>query len=216
MISLVKKDILSSGIRSSFFIAFVLLFVISFLLFPLDDYLPIIGYSLLLFAPLVFFFSIYNYTENDNYKSEILFPIKKSSIVIARYFEYGLITFSCLIIILSVIFFKTILGNEPLFLSQFSLIGVGVGVSLIFGALVLLLIFIFGQKNTKTIGIVSFILTLLPIRLFMEVIKIILSFDNVFEIYMHYELILSFILCALALFGLSCLISIQVFKRKEF
>ena len=207
---------MTSGLKLKYLFVFITIVYILFLLAPLDDYLPMSAYSLLLFAPIVFFFSIYNYTETDNYKSELILPVKRYMIVLSRYVTYLLISILCLFSIILLIYMKYLFGLGELLSYQVNLISVGVGVTLVFGGLVLFFVFLLGQKKMKSIGIVSFVLTLVPIRLYMELSKVLLNLQNVFDIYHHSQVILFFLVFSFLFFCISCLISTVIFKRKEF
>ena len=216
MKALIKKDFMTSGLKLKYLFVFITIVYILFLLAPLDDYLPMAAYSLLLFAPIVFIFSIYNYTETDNYKSELILPVKRYMIVLSRYVTYLLISILCLFSIILLIYMKYLFGLGELLSYQVNLISVGVGVTLVFGGLVLFFVFLLGQKKMKSIGIVSFVLTLVPIRLYMELSKVLLNLQNVFDIYHHSQVILFFLVFSFLFFCISCLISTVIFKRKEF
>lgn len=216
MKELIKKDIMASGIKLSYILVFIGIIYGLFLFMPLDEFLPIASYSLMLFGPLIYFFSIYNYTEHDNYKAELVLPIKRKSIVSARYIEYLSITSLCFLSVILLIKLKEVLGQSKFLDHQMNLIYTGLGVTLIFGSLVLFFVFLLSQKYLKEIGIGSFILTLIPIRAFMEIIKVLSGLENVFDIYNYSKVILSFLLFAGLFYGISCFLSIIIFKRKEF
>ena len=137
-------------------------------------------------------------------------------IVLSRYVTYLLISILCLFSIILLIYMKYLFCLGELLSYQVNLISVGVGVTLVFGGLVLFFVFLLGQKKMKSIGIVSFVLTLVPIRLYMELSKVLLNLQNVFDIYHHSQVILFFLVFSFLFFCISCLISTVIFKRKEF
>ena len=146
MKALIKKDFMTSGLKLKY---------------------------LFVFITIVYILSIYNYTETDNYKSELILPVKRYMIVLSRYVTYLLISILCLFSIILLIYMKYLFGLGELLSYQVNLISVGVGVTLVFGGLVLFFVFLLGQKKMKSIGIVSFVLTLVPIRLYMELSTVI-------------------------------------------
>ena len=66
---------------------------------------------------------------------------------------------------------------------EINLMLLGVGITLLFGSLLIPAIFLFQQDKIKVIGIVSFILTIVPIRFFMIIMKNILDLNNIFDFY---------------------------------
>lgn len=217
MIALMRKDVMTSGVKIKYlFLAIVGIYLL-FLFTPIDDLLiPNVAYILMIFAPIIYFSSIYNYTDADNYKSEMILPIKTYKIVLSRYMTYLFLLTICFISMLGLLFYKSISGEELFQEAIMNVINLGVGVALIFGGLVLLFAFIFGQEKIQTIGITAFILTLVPVRLFMELGAQILSLNNVFDIYNNTKIMSFFLLFSTIFYVCSSGLSIMIFKRKQF
>lgn len=79
MMGLIKKDLMVSGFKLKHMLVFLILITALFFLEITREYIPLISYGFMLFAPIIVFLSISNYMENDDYKTEILFPIKKKN-----------------------------------------------------------------------------------------------------------------------------------------
>lgn len=87
-------------------------------------------------------------------------------------------------------------------------------VGLHFGSIVLGSAFLFGHKHIKTIILASFLLTIVPVRLLMEGIKIIMKLDGTFDAYNYPMLMILFIGGSILLYGLSFGVSLISFNQK--
>lgn len=216
MRGLIQKNLLSSGIKIKHIIfLFAILMAVSFLA-PIDSFIPMIAYSLLIFSPLIVILSVMNQTNNDNYKSEVILPVKKSEILIADYLTYFIVFLICIPIVGVFLYVNYRLGKTQLEAYEINLITVGIGMTILFGGILFPTIILFGQQNLKVISIASFIFTIIPIRIFMEILKHILGLDNVFDIYNYSELITLFIISCMIFYIFSCILSIIIFNKKEF
>ena len=207
MMGLIKKDLIVSGLKLKHILVLLVIIISLFFLEITREYIPIISYSLMLFAPLIFFLSISNYMENDDYKTEILFPIRKRTIVSARFLEYFLISLMCIIFIYVMVYVKQVFDKTQLESNQINLLATGVGMTMMFAV---------GQDRIKEIGIAAFIFTLIPVRLFMEIVKKVLGLTNVFDFYNYTNIILAFIGFSIVFFLISYLVSILIFLKKEY
>lgn len=216
MMGLIKKDLMVSGFKLKHIFVFLIFIIGLFFLEITREYIPLIAYGIMLFAPLIFFLSISNYMENDDYKTEILFPIRKRTIVRARFLEYFIISLICITLIYIMVYAKQVFDKTQLESHQINLLATGIGMTLIYGGLVLCMMFVVGQDRIKEIGIAAFIFTLIPVRLFMEIVKKVLGLTNVFDFYNYTNIILAFIGFSIVFFLISYLVSILIFMKKEY
>ncbi|MGT2948406.1 ABC-2 transporter permease [Streptococcus devriesei] len=214
MKNLFKKDLLSSGMDFQWISIFFLILSIALTVFKLGDYFPVISYLILILAPLMYFLNIFNYTEIDYYKSELFFPIKIYKVVLSRYITYAFITTLSLFYILGISYVRKVVLGESLQEYQVNTISLGVAVALFFASFVLAGSFVLGNKNIKTIGIASFALTLIPIRIFMELCKYFLKLNNVFDVYRYRFLIFLLIITSIVVYIISFFISLIGFPKR--
>lgn len=216
MVGLIRKNLLTSGFRRKhYFIMFLCLIIISFVA-PIDNYIPIIVYSLLTLVPGSVILSIVNQTSADDYKNELILPVKRSQIVLAKYLIYLISLFIILPVIVTFLLVNYKMGRIVFENYEINLMLLGVGITLLFGSLLIPAIFLFQQDKIKVIGIVSFILTIVPIRFFMIIMKNILDLNNIFDVYKYKYIIPIFILVCMCLFAMSGIVSNIIFSKKEF
>lgn len=216
MKGLILKNIYSSGVKIKHVIClFTVLMIVSFLA-PIDEFIPTISYTLLVFSPSVLILSIANQSKMGDYKNEIILPVDKSKIIISKYVMYLIVFFICVPIVIAFLYVNYRLGRTQIQSYERNLITIGIGMTLLFGGILFPAILVFGQEKLKAIGLASFVLTLLPIRIFMQFLKYALKLDSVFDIYEYKGLILIFIITCFIFYVFSCVLSIFIFNNKEF
>lgn len=157
-----------------------------------------------------------NQTSADDYKNELILPVKRSQIVLAKYLVYLISLFIILPVIVTFLLVNYKMGRIVFENYEINLMLLGVGITLLFGSLLIPAIFLFQQDKIKVIGIVSFILTIVPIRFFMIIMKNILDLNNIFDVYKYKYIIPIFILVCMCLFAMSGIVSNIIFSKKEF
>jgi len=217
MKGLIKKDLMTSKVKIWHFMIIMQSIYCLFLFTSIDDeWLPLLGISLLLLAPIVYFFNLYNYTTLDNYKSEIMLPIKIYNVVLSRYVVYFSIVLINLIAIILLIFSKFKLGIITMPMPLVNSIVFGACMTLIFGAILLFFVFLFGQNKVKQISGTSGVFTLILGRIMLELVVNILNLNNIGSVYEYTTIIMVYFLFSLLFYIFFCLISIVVLKNKEF
>lgn len=213
MISIIRKDIMSSGLKLQTIYVVILSVLSIMLFFDIVQYLVIVAYGIIIIAPLAYFGSVFNYTTLDYHKEELMLPVKRPDIVTARYVNYLFLTGTNFMLVLGFIWLYE--SNVTLLeTSMKSAIFLTMAVGLHFGSIVLGSAFLFGHKHIKTIILASFLLTIVPVRLLMEGIKIIMKLDGTFDAYNYPILMILFIGGSILLYGLSFGVSLISFNQK--
>lgn len=122
----------------------------------------------------------------------------------------------CITLIYVMVYVKQVFDKMQFRDHQINLLATGIGMTLIYGGLVLCMMFAIGQNHIKEIGIAAFIFTLIPVRVFMEIVKKSLGLTNVFDFYSYTNMIFAFISFAIVFYLISYLASILIFLKKEY
>lgn len=214
MRNLIKKDLMCSGIDYRFLIVIISILMMIGLVPFLEDYFIIAAYFMLIGAPLVHFLNIFNHTEKDYYITEIFYPLKINKIILSRYISYLTVTLLAMFFIGFIVWVRLKIYSVDIQMFQVNILGLGFVFAILYGTLILSGSFIFGNNHIKVIGVTAFALTLIPIRIFMEVIRYIFHLNDVFDIYNYSLLIQMLSLFSLILYVASAFISIYGFKRR--
>jgi hypothetical protein len=217
MKNLIRKDLMTSTLKPWHLFGLIVLIYSGTLFIPLiDEFFIGISYMVLAFPAMFYFLNLFYYADPSMYKAEILLPLKKSHIIGARYMTYVFLIFFNLMSMLLLLCVRYFLGrvvNLDVTISQLAL---GVSLVLIFGALLLLLVFIFGQQKVKVFAIVSCVgMFAVGIALTRGLIHI-FDLSNVTETYRHTGIYVSFFLPCALFYVVSCVISTAVFNKKQF
>ncbi len=216
MKGLVKKNILSLGIKVRYILLLLALLVFITVAVPIEGFVPMIAYSIFVFLPVIVIVNILDQTNYDDYKSEIILPVRRRDIVAAKYIVYFIVFLFCILIVSIFLFVNYKMDRIQMLMSERNLVAVGVGMTLLFGGIFFPAIFLFNQKNIKTISAASFILTIVPIRLFMEIMRVVWKMESVYDLYKRNEVIWVYLVVCFLFFVASCFFSIEIVKKKEF
>lgn len=211
MITLIRKDFMSSKIKLWHLGEVLVIVSLAFILGIVEQkWMMMFSFSLLGLSPIIYFSNLSNYTETDDYKSEIILPIKKSHVVIARYMMYLLIIGLVFCTVIALLWY---LGSPY---SEFSVIMFGTSAMFIFGGTLLFLIFIWGQDKVKNVLIICLVLTLLFMEVVFQSATKILGVSTFRGVYDQTHVMLTVMVVAFCFYLVSCFISIMIFKRKQF
>lgn len=216
MKGLVKKNILSFGIKLRYIVIFLALLIFVSVVVPIEGFIPMLAYFILVFLPVIVIVNILDQTNYDDYKSEIILPVRRRDIVIAKYIVYFMVFLFCILVVGLFLFVNYKMDRIQMLPSERNLVAVGIGMTLLFGGIFFPAIFLFNQKNIKTISAASFILTILPIRLFMEIMRVVWQMESVYDIYKRDEVIWVYLVVCFLFFVTSCFFSVKIFEKKEF
>jgi len=214
---LIKKDLMTSNVKIwHMFVLISLIYLASFKASIIDDNFVPVLYGLLMFAPMIYFVNLSNYTEIDGYKSEIMLPIKKHNVVLARYVTYFLIVLINWIPMASLLFLKFFLGIIPFDEQIISQTFFGASLVLILGGLLLLSLFIFGHDKIKALTILCGICTILLGSLILQVVVMLFNLGDIIETYEFTYIFLSLFVAATVFYIISCIGSVMIFNNREF
>lgn len=214
MIGLLNKNILSTGIKIQYILALMLMLMVVPFLPIMSNFIIHISYVILILAPISLIASIVS--GNGNSAIDILFPVKRSTVVIAKYITYFLAYITSVFVVLFYLYINQTLYDVKLLGHEVNTVFLGLCVSLAFGAVFLPLLFQFGSDKWKELSYISFFASLIPIRFLMEIIKILFNLDSPFDIYNDDMLIYSLLFITFIFFICSSFVSITIIKRKEY
>jgi hypothetical protein len=167
----------------------------------------------IVFPPVIYFVNIFFYTKRDGYKSELMLPVSKRAVVISRYVLYVLLIAVFSLALLGVLAIKIGFTDSAYELSCLLL---ATSASLIFGSILLYLIFIFGHDKLKSFLVITALGMVLIVRPLLQGLAYILNLSELSDIYNHTYIFLMLLLLSVVIYISSCLLSIKVFTHKEF
>jgi len=213
-----NKDLMTSEVKIwHMLVLSVVIYTAVFFVPIVDEYFTSLCYLVLVFPPTTYFMNLFYYTQPNMYKSEIMLPVKKSHVIISRYATYLLLILVNVIPMIGLLYIRYMLGRVSNLNMAISQMALGVSNILIFGGLLLLLVFIFGQDKIKSFSIISFIGMFACTVTLTRVLMYIFNFNDLIETYTrHTEIYVIFFLLCVLFYTLSCVISTIVFNKKQF
>lgn len=177
----------------------------------------IVAFAIISVFPMVYIQCYQKHSKSNWDKIELIMPVKRNSIVLAKYICFLIFLFmGCLIAGAYIFVSNLVIGNVAIWdttLTNLMLLFTSIMVCA--GTFFYPLIFKFGGERAESVLAILFILSLAPMYLAMQIGSRILGLDHMFNLYDYPNFWIIYSLLVTVLFIISYFISVQIYARKE-